>query len=142
MGTQHNNLTTTCQEQQFTEVVNIIVQHRSKASRTVNEQALLCAWYIGGYVSKKLKSEEWGSKIVTQLSEHIRTKHPDLKGFSRRNIYNMVMLYDEYSSEAFAMTVAKYLKLADMRHCCSWVDFTRKHGTDALFRITLGDFWT
>ena len=34
------------------------------------------------------------------------------------------------------------LKLADMRHCCSWVDFTRKHGTDALFRITLGDFWT
>lgn len=109
MGTQHNNLTTTCQEQQFTEVVNIIVQHRSKASRTVNEQALLCAWYIGGYVSKKLKSEEWGSKIVTQLSEHIRTKHPDLKGFSRRNIYNMVMLYDEYSSEAFAMTVAKYM---------------------------------
>ena len=35
-----------------------------------------------------------------------------------------------------------FLKLADMRHCCSWVDFTRKHGTDALFRITLGDFWT
>ena len=43
---------------------------------------------------------------------------------------------------AAILGVAITLKLADMRHCCSWVDFTRKHGTDALFRITLGDFWT
>ena len=42
-----------------------------------------------------------GSKVVTQLSEYLRTKDPTLKGYSRRNIYNMVMFYDEYSSEVF-----------------------------------------
>ncbi len=105
----NKNLTSTCQERDFTEVVDIIVRHRSKASRSVNEQALLCAWYVGGYVSKKLKSEEWGSKVVTQLSEYIRSKHPDIKGFRRSSIYNMVMFYDEYSSETFTNTVAKYL---------------------------------
>lgn len=107
----NKNLISSSQEREFTEVVNIIVQHRSKASRVVNEQSLLCAWYVGGYVSKKLKSEEWGSKVVTQLSEYIRSKHPDIKGFSRSSIYNMVMFYDEYSSEAFATAVAKYLNV-------------------------------
>ena len=105
----NKDLANATQEQEFTEVVNIIVQHRSKASRTINEQSLLCAWYVGGFVSKKLKKEEWGSKVVSQLSEYIRSKHPDIKGFSKRNLYNMVMFYDEYSSETFAATIRKYM---------------------------------
>ena len=86
-------------EQQFGEVIDIILRHKSRASKAVNEELLLTAWYVGGYVSAKLKSEEWGSKVVTQLSEYIRS----------RSIYNMVMFYEEYSSETFAMTVEKYL---------------------------------
>lgn len=96
-------------EQQFNEIVGIIANHRSKASRAVNEQSLLCAWYVGDYVSKKLKSEEWGSKVVAQLSEYIRSTRPDIKGFSKRNIYNMVMFYEEYSSEAFTAAIRKYM---------------------------------
>lgn len=42
----NKDLANATQEQEFTEVVNIIVQHRSKASRTINEQSLLCAWYV------------------------------------------------------------------------------------------------
>jgi predicted nuclease of restriction endonuclease-like (RecB) superfamily len=99
------------QEQQFAEVVDIITQHRSKASRTVNEQTLLTAWEIGKYVSTKLKSEEWGSKVVTLLSEYIRSQRPDIKGYSRSSIYNMVMFFEEYSSEAFTTTVEKFLNL-------------------------------
>lgn len=96
-------------EQQFTEVVNLIVQHRSKASMAVNKEMLLIAWHVGAYVSKKLKSEEWGSKVISQLSEYIRSQHPEIKGYSRRNIYNMVMFYDEYSTETFTTIVNKYL---------------------------------
>ena len=96
-------------EQQFGEVINIILQHKGRASRAVNNELLLTAWHVGGYVSAKLKSEEWGSKVVTQLSEYIRSQRPDIKGYSRRSIYNMVMFYDEYSSETFNATVEKYL---------------------------------
>ena len=98
------------QEQQFNEVVHIIQQHRSKASQALNQEVLLTAWHIGGYVSAKLKSEEWGSKVVSQLSEFIRSHHPEIKGYSRSSIYNMVMLYDEYSSSSFQSTVQKYLR--------------------------------
>jgi predicted nuclease of restriction endonuclease-like (RecB) superfamily len=96
-------------KQQFNEIVSIIQQHKSRASKAVNNELLLTAWHVGGYVSAKLKNEEWGSKVVTQLSEYIRSQHPEIKGYSRRNIYNMVMFYDEYSSENFASTIEKYL---------------------------------
>ena len=104
-----NELLRYSQEQQFAEVVDIIVQHRSKALRVVNEELLLTAWHVGRYVSAKLKNEEWGSKVVTQLSEYIRSQHPEIKGFGRSNIYNMFLFYDEYSSGAFSATVEKYL---------------------------------
>ncbi|MDD6783679.1 MAG: PDDEXK nuclease domain-containing protein [Prevotellaceae bacterium] len=96
-------------EQQFAEVIDIILLHKARASRTVNNELLFTAWHVGGYVSAKLKSEEWGSKVVTQLSEYIHSQRPDIKGYSRRNIYNMVMFYDEYSSETFNVTVKNYL---------------------------------
>lgn len=90
-------------------VIDIILQHKSRASRAVNNELLFTAWHVGRYVSAKLKSEEWGSKVVTQLSEYIRSRRPDIKGYSRRSIYNMVMFYDEYSSETFCTIVEKYL---------------------------------
>lgn len=98
-------------EQQFGEVIDIILQHKSRASKAVNEELLLTAWHVGGYVSGKLKNEEWGSKVVSQLSEYIRAKRPDIKGYGRSSIYNMVLFYDEYSSETFALTVERCLNL-------------------------------
>lgn len=104
-----NNKIAVSVEQQFGEVIDIILRHKSRASKVVNEELLLTAWHVGGYVSAKLKSEEWGSKVVTQLSEYIQSKRPDIKGFGRSSIYNMVLFYEEYSTAAFAATVEKYL---------------------------------
>lgn len=96
------------QEQQFTEVVELILQHKYHASVAVNNETLFTAWSVGKYVSDKLKNEEWGSKVVSQLSEYIRIKRPDIKGFSRSSIYNMVMFYEEYSSDAFQKAIDMY----------------------------------
>jgi len=63
-----NNKIAISVEQQFGEVIDIILQHKSRASKAVNEELLQTAWHVGGYVSAKLKSEEWGSKVVTQYS--------------------------------------------------------------------------
>lgn len=50
------------QEAQFAEVIDIIQQHKSNASQVVNNEILLTAWYVGKYVSEKLKTEEWGEQ--------------------------------------------------------------------------------
>lgn len=112
----------TSQEHQFNEILNIILQHRSRASRAVNEEILHTAWEIGSYVSHKLKSEEWGSKVVSQLSEYIRSQRPDIKGYSRRNIYNMMMFYEEYSSEAFLSMVNNYMSKEFMQASSAQID--------------------
>lgn len=91
----------TTEEQQFQEVLGIIQIHRQAAAKTVNEEALLIYWHVGEYVSAKLQSEEWGSAVVTRLSEYLRIQDPTLKGYGRRNIYNMVLFYDSYSSPDF-----------------------------------------
>ena len=82
-----NNISS-LQEKQFAEVVELIIQHKCRASVAVNNETLFTAWSVGKYVSDKLKNEEWGSKVVSQLSEYIRAKRPDVKGFSRSSIYN------------------------------------------------------
>ena len=92
-------------EQQFEEIRNLIILHRTRALQNVNEESLTMSWQIGQIVSYRLKTNEWGSKVVTQLSEYLRAKDPSLKGYSRRNIYNMVNFYEAYSSPEFAELV-------------------------------------
>ncbi|MDH8702411.1 putative nuclease of restriction endonuclease-like (RecB) superfamily [Dysgonomonadaceae bacterium PH5-43] len=86
---------------EFQQVQGIISLHRSKALQTVNNENLLTAWEVGAFVSIKLRDSVWGSKTVKQLSEYLRTQDPTLRGYSSRNIYNMVALYEAYSSIQF-----------------------------------------
>jgi predicted nuclease of restriction endonuclease-like (RecB) superfamily len=93
-------------ENHFEQVHSIIHLHRSRALQVINKESLLICWNVGQYVSEKLKTSDWGSKVVTQLSEYLRTKDPSLKGYSRRNIYNMVSFFETYSSQQFLQLVS------------------------------------
>ena len=85
----------------FASVLEIIQYHRSRAVQAINHASILTAWYVGAYVSSKIKNAQWGTKVVQQLAEFIHTQDPTLKGWSRRTIYKMVQFYDVYSSAQF-----------------------------------------
>jgi len=93
---------------EFQQIQGIISLHRSKALQTVNNENLLTAWEVGAFVSARLKNSVWGSKTVKQLSEYLRTQDPTLRGYSSRNIYNMVAFYEAYSSKQFIEYQEKY----------------------------------
>ena len=97
---------------EFQQVQGIISLHRSKALQTINNESLLAAWEVGAFVSARLKNSVWGSKTVMQLSEYLKAQDPKLRGYSRRNIYNMVALYEAYSSVDF-IEYQERLKLDD-----------------------------
>ena len=86
---------------EFQQVQGIISLRRSQALQTVNNESLLAAWEVGAFVSTRLENSTWGSKTVMQLSEYLRAQDPTLRGYSRRNIYNMVAFYEAYSSFQF-----------------------------------------
>lgn len=96
--------------QDFNQVYTIIDIHRKRTFQEINNNSLLIAWNVGGYVSAKIKSSEWESSVVTELSEYLRTKDPGLKGYSRRSLYKMVQFYETYSAPDFSNLIER-LKL-------------------------------
>jgi len=92
----------------FQKVLEIISSRRARASRVVNNEVLLCAWEVGGFVSQRIEDSAWGSKTVTELSEYLRTQNPTLRGYGRSNIYNMVELYNNYSSSEFEIYADRF----------------------------------
>ena len=88
-------------ENEFEIVSNIIERHWNRAIGLANAESLMTYWAIGAFVSTRLKSAEWGSKTVEALSDYLKTRNPKRRGFGKRHIYNMVSLYDTYSSAAF-----------------------------------------
>lgn len=93
---------------EFGAVLEIINAHRAKALVSVNVEHLLTNWEIGGYLSAKIKHEGWGKSTIDNLVDYIHTHAPSERGYGRRNLYNMVAVYEEFTSSDFAALVARY----------------------------------
>lgn len=92
----------------FEQVYELITVHKKRAMTTLHNESMLMVWQVGGYVSNRLKTAEWGDGVVRMLSEYIRTRNPKAKGWSYRTIYKMVQLYDTYSTSEFNRLVKNY----------------------------------
>ena len=68
----------------------------------MNNEALLTNWEVGQYISLQLKSATWGNKVVSELAEYLKRMNPKRRGYSKRNLYNMVKFYELYSISDFA----------------------------------------
>ncbi len=56
-------------------------------------------WEIGKDVSQKSKVANWGTSIIEQISTDLRADFPEMKGFSRRNLYAIRQWFEFYSQE-------------------------------------------
>lgn len=88
-------------QKQFEFVNSLIERHRSSAIALVNNEAMQMYWDIGQYISSQLKSAHWGTKVVSDLADYLKRQNPKRRGFSKRNLYNMVKFYDTYSRPLF-----------------------------------------
>ena len=70
-----------------------------RASFAVNSELVLMYWEIGQAIVEKQEQYEWGSQFLKRLSEDLQREFPDIKGFSRRNLYRMRMLYISYRED-------------------------------------------
>lgn len=72
---------------------------RQKIAFSINSQLLELYWEIGKEVDSKLKSSNWGTNIIDKISSELTSEFPDIKGFSRRNIYAIRQWYLFYSQK-------------------------------------------
>ena len=94
-------------EKQFEFVNSLIEQYRSSAITLVNTEAIQMCWDIGQYISLQLQSARWGTNVVGDLADYLKRQNPKRRGFSKRNLYNMVKFYDTYSQPLFIDRIAQ-----------------------------------
>lgn len=108
---------------QFLEIESLINQAKNAALKAVNHQLIHLYWNVGKYVSDKLKSAEWGDKVVVQLADFLKKNQPDLKGFEKRSIYRMVQFYQIYSSDEIVSTASAQLGKSSKNNPISMPEF-------------------
>jgi predicted nuclease of restriction endonuclease-like (RecB) superfamily len=60
-----------------------------RAQQTVNTAMIELYWNIGKRILDKQSTEPWGSRVLDRLARDLRAEFPNMKGFSRSNLYNM-----------------------------------------------------
>ncbi|MEA3450548.1 MAG: DUF1016 N-terminal domain-containing protein [Bacteroidota bacterium] len=73
--------------------------HKSKIkiALSINSELLELYWDIGKEICQKQEVENWGSKIIEKVAVDLKHEFPEIKGFSRRNIYAMRQWFLFYS---------------------------------------------
>ena len=66
---------------------------------SVNADLLFHYWKVGHFILYLQKKEGWGSKVIDNLSKAIRSKYPDKKGYSTRNLIYMCQFAKAYPME-------------------------------------------
>ena len=71
------------------ELTQLIRDSRRRALATVNRELVCLYWHIGHTIVEKQETAHWGDAVVEQLATDLRAAFPDMKGFSRDNVFRM-----------------------------------------------------
>lgn len=72
---------------------------QTKVALTINSQLLELYWEIGKDISERQENTDWGSKFIEQTAIELKNEFPEIKGFSRRNLYAIRQWYKFYSEK-------------------------------------------
>lgn len=97
------------QENAFTEVVRLINSSKERAYKAVNSVLINLYWQIGEYISCKIKTAEWGDAVVIELAKYIAKTQPNLRGFTRSNLFRMRQFYETYCNDEIVAPLARQL---------------------------------
>ena len=67
-----------------------------KAVVSANQEIILLYWEFGKELYEKQEELGWGTSVVESLERDLKTEFPNVKGFSRRNLFYMKQFYVFY----------------------------------------------
>lgn len=83
-------------QQQFNEILSQIQLVKHQAYQQLNKSLVLLYWDVGRAISEQTKTAKWGKGVVEELANYIKSKEPDVNGFSARNMWTMKKFYELY----------------------------------------------
>jgi predicted nuclease of restriction endonuclease-like (RecB) superfamily len=89
-----------------------VLRARVTAASAVNQELVLLYWDIGCGIVEKQRQVGWGESVVERLAADLQAEFPDMRGFSRFNLWRMRQFYLELSSPEFLAQAVPELKKA------------------------------
>lgn len=96
-------------EADFIEVVGMIHTAKARAFQAANTVLTDLHWNVGAYIIQKLESAQWGDGVVNQLAVFIASRHPDIKGFTRSDLFRMRQFHALYRTDEKVAPLARQL---------------------------------
>lgn len=76
---------------------NKIAQTQVKVATTASAMLVSFYWELGRDISEKSARAQWGTKLIEQIARDLKNDLPNLKGFSRTNLYYIKQFYEVFS---------------------------------------------
>ena len=89
----------------FSKLITIIDDARSRALKAVNAELIQMYWDVGACLSDLCAQSEFGDGIIDQVASFIARENPNIKGFNRRGLYRMKQFYEAYRGDEFVSTL-------------------------------------
>jgi predicted nuclease of restriction endonuclease-like (RecB) superfamily len=87
------------EEPSFAEVLELIQKAQWRSLSLVNTALIDLYWQVGAYISRKLETAAWGEGVVDDLASYIYRHNPNLRGFTRRNLFRMRQFFEAYREQ-------------------------------------------
>jgi len=81
----------------LTNIKNRVRQGQLKVNLAANAEMLATYWDIGRMIHHQQQQKGWGKGVIPKLAIDLKNELADVKGFSERNINNMLVFYIQYS---------------------------------------------
>jgi predicted nuclease of restriction endonuclease-like (RecB) superfamily len=78
-------------------------------SNIVNKTTVDLYWNYGKKINELSKDAKYGDKIVPKLATWFKDNYPELKGFSRPNLFKMKQFYETYYKNEKVLPMARQL---------------------------------
>lgn len=77
-------------------IEHLIDTAKLKTAISINMGTLSLYWNIGKSILQKQEQEGWGKQVIEQLSNDLKTRYPDDRGYSKRNLGYMKSFASAY----------------------------------------------
>ena len=84
-------------------------QSQIKAAISVNAEMLKFYWSLGADIVRMEKDQPWGSKFIQRVSSDLKIRMPEVKCFSRINLYYMVRFFKLYAPQQIVHQVGEQI---------------------------------
>ncbi len=85
----------------LTDIKQRIRHAQTRAWLSVNTELIRLYWEIGALIDTRQRQEGWSAGVIPRMARDLHNELPEEKGFSERNIKQMLAFYREHLDLAF-----------------------------------------